>query len=108
MKTFAEALKIQTDNLCQFLPQDKVHDFSRLNSKGLLDSTVEAVGDTDLQKNHHELKELQRALSEGEDLFERKRQILEEKSAQCRRLEEEVEFKCNLLVLILYVVFMIR
>ena len=83
-------LRIQVDNLCQFLPQDKVHDFSKLNSKGLLDSTVEAVGDKDLQKNHHELKELQRALSEGGDLFERKRQLLEEKTEQCRRLEEEM------------------
>ena len=26
-------LRIQGGNLCQFLPQDKVHDFSRLNSK---------------------------------------------------------------------------
>ena len=83
--------RIQVDNLCQFLPQDKVHDFSKLNSKGLLDSTVEAVGDLDLKRSHHELKELQRTLSEGEELFERKRQILEEKTEQCRRLEEDVK-----------------
>ena len=38
-----KAMNIQTDNLCQFLPQDKVHDFSKMNSKELLAKTVEAV-----------------------------------------------------------------
>ena len=83
--------RIQVDNLCQFLPQDKVHDFSRQNSKGLLDSTVDAVGDVDLKERHLELKELQKNLNEGDDLFDRKRQMLREKSVQCQRLEEEVK-----------------
>ena len=84
-------LRIQVDNLCQFLPQDKVHDFSKLNSRGLLDSTVDAVGDLELKNKHRELKELQRTLSEGEDLFERKKQMLEDRREQCRRLEEDVQ-----------------
>ena len=83
--------RIQVDNLCQFLPQDKVHDFSRQNSKGLLDSTVDAVGDQELKKRHLELKELQKNLLQGEDLFERKRQMLQEKREQGQRLEEEVK-----------------
>ena len=33
---FVRQLNIQTDNLCQFLPQDKVHEFSKLNEKGQL------------------------------------------------------------------------
>ena len=33
---FVRQLNIQTDNLCQFLPQDKVHEFSKLNAKGQL------------------------------------------------------------------------
>ena len=83
--------RIQVDNLCQFLPQDKVHDFSKLNSRGLLDSTVDAVGDLELKNKHRELKELQRTLSEGEDLFERKKQMLEDRREQCRKLEEDVQ-----------------
>lgn len=83
--------RIQVDNLCQFLPQDKVHDFSRLNSKGLLDSTVDAVGETELKEKHEELKDLQKKMNEGEDLFERKKQMLVEKTDQCRRLEEDVK-----------------
>ena len=83
--------RIQVDNLCQFLPQDKVHDFSRQNSKGLLDSTVDAVGDSGLKDKHLELKELQKSLHEGDELFDRKKQMLKERTEQCQRLEEEVK-----------------
>ena len=83
--------RIQVDNLCQFLPQDKVHDFSRLNSKGLLDSTVDAVGDMSLKEKHAQLKDLQKSMSEGEELFERKKQMLSDQTEKCRRLEEEVK-----------------
>ena len=82
--------RIQVDNLCQFLPQDKVHDFSRQNSKGLPDSKVDTVGDVDLKEEHLELKELQKSLNEGDDLFDRKQQMLKEKTEQCQRKEEEV------------------
>lgn len=84
-------LRIQVDNLCQFLPQDKVHDFSRLDSKGLLNSTVDAVGDVSLKEQHAQLKELQKSMSEGEELYERKQQMLAEQLEKCRRLEEEVK-----------------
>ena len=84
-------LRIQVGNLCQFLPQDKVHDFSRLNSKGLLDSTVDAVGEVDLKEKHAELKELQKQANEGDDLYERKKQMLKEQTKKCDRLEEDVK-----------------
>ncbi len=41
-------LRIQVGNLCQFLPQDKVHQFSKMNAKELLNKTVEAVGEPKL------------------------------------------------------------
>ncbi len=41
-------LRIQVGNLCQFLPQDKVHQFSKMNPKELLAKTVEAVGEPEL------------------------------------------------------------
>ena len=83
--------RIQVDNLCQFLPQDKVHDFSRQNSRGLLDSTVDAVGDAELKTKHQELKEMQKTIGEGEDLHDRKKQMLKDKKERCERLEEEVK-----------------
>ena len=84
-------LRIQVDNLCQFLPQDRIHEFSQLDNKGLLASTVDAVGNTELKSKHAQLKELQKSMSEGQDLFERKRQMLVDKTEECRRLEEDVK-----------------
>ena len=77
------------DNLCQFLPQDKVHEFSRLDSKGLLECTIDAVGDVELKEKHDELKQIQKSMTGGEELFERKKQMLQEKIEGCKRLEEE-------------------
>ncbi len=37
-------LHIQVDNLCQFLPQEQVQNFSRLKDKQLLVGTMKAVG----------------------------------------------------------------
>ena len=59
VKDFVGQLNIQTDNLCQFLPQDKVHDFSKMDSKQLLVKTVEAVGDVELRKDHERLQSFQ-------------------------------------------------
>ena len=36
-------LGIQVDNLCQFLPQDKVSDFARMTQQELLENTEKAV-----------------------------------------------------------------
>ena len=83
--------RIQVDNLCQFLPQDKVHDFSRLNSKGLLDSTVDAVGDMSLKEQHAKLKDFQTNMNKDDELFERKKRMLEDQTEKFRRLEEEVK-----------------
>jgi len=84
-------LQIQVDNLCQFLPQDKVHDFSKLTSKGLLDSTIDAVGETELKEKHAELKDLQKAMSGDEDLFDRKRQLLNENTLKLNQMKDEVQ-----------------
>ncbi|CAH2098448.1 unnamed protein product [Euphydryas editha] len=57
--------KIQVDNLCQLLPQDKVHDFSKLNPQELLKSTLSAIDTESLDqlktlidncKEKHDLK----------------------------------------------------
>ena len=67
--------RIQVDNLCQFLPQHNVHDFSRLNSKGLVGSTVDAVGEVEMKEKYKELKDLQKNMNEGKDLLKRKKQM---------------------------------
>ncbi|KAK3860132.1 hypothetical protein Pcinc_033801 [Petrolisthes cinctipes] len=45
-------LQIQMDNLCHFLPQDRVSSFAKMNTKELLDATERAVGDPSLAEQH--------------------------------------------------------
>ena len=47
----ATKLNIHVNNLCQFLPQDKVADFAKMSSKELLDSTERAVSNN-LHRKH--------------------------------------------------------
>ncbi|XP_026316066.1 structural maintenance of chromosomes protein 5 [Hyposmocoma kahamanoa] len=55
------SLNIQVDNLCQLLPQDRVQDFSKMDSMQLLRSTLSAVGG---QKSVSQLDELIQCRSE--------------------------------------------
>ena len=56
VEDLTRTLNIQTGNLCQFLPQDKVHEFSRMNPQELLTKTIEAVGENQLKMDHQRLK----------------------------------------------------
>jgi len=53
-------LHIQVDNLCQFLPQDKVSSFAAMNSIQLLKETERAVGQDELVELHEKLAELKK------------------------------------------------
>lgn len=50
-------LTIQLDNLCQFLPQEKVVEFSKMTPQELLMSTESAIGDGGLRDMHVKLQE---------------------------------------------------
>ncbi|KAA6420293.1 MAG: structural maintenance of chromosomes 5 [Trebouxia sp. A1-2] len=50
-------LNVQLDNLCQFLPQDKVVEFAKLSPVELLRETQKAIGDSRLADLHKELIE---------------------------------------------------
>jgi chromosome segregation ATPase len=58
-----KSLNIQLDNLCQFLPQDKVVEFARMKPVELLYATEEAVGDTSLKDMHLKLIDLRKDLA---------------------------------------------
>ncbi|GMF09361.1 unnamed protein product [Phytophthora lilii] len=67
LKTVAgimQTASIQIDNLCQFLPQDKVGEFSRMNPVQLLKATEDAITDSDLAAKHVEIIELQNSMSD--------------------------------------------
>ncbi|KAH8548434.1 P-loop containing nucleoside triphosphate hydrolase protein [Umbelopsis sp. PMI_123] len=48
-------LNIQVDNLCQFLPQDKVAEFAQLSPPQLLERTQVAVGEHQMSEWHQKL-----------------------------------------------------
>jgi structural maintenance of chromosomes protein 5 len=49
---------IQVDNLCQFLPQDKVADFAAMSPVELLEQTQKAVGTAEMSEWHESLRRL--------------------------------------------------
>ncbi|EXJ77994.1 hypothetical protein A1O3_09153 [Capronia epimyces CBS 606.96] len=58
VQTLANSFNIQIDNLCQFLPQDKVVEFAQLSPIELLASTQRAVSGPDMARMHEDLKKL--------------------------------------------------
>src|SRR5215469_14706091 len=58
VRQLVESFHIQIDNLCQFLPQDRVVEFSRLTPIELLDSTQKAVAPDHMTEWHNKLKGL--------------------------------------------------
>lgn len=57
MQSIAE-FNIQVDNLCQFLPQDRVQDFTKMNPQELLDNTQSSVCSPEIEEALRNLKEL--------------------------------------------------
>ncbi|KAL4817728.1 P-loop containing nucleoside triphosphate hydrolase protein [Aspergillus spinulosporus] len=58
VKKLAQSFAIQVDNLCQFLPQDKVSEFAALTPIELLHSTQRAAAGAEMVELHESLKKL--------------------------------------------------
>ena len=54
----AAALKVQTENLVCYLPQELVYEFAKMNGPQLLRATERSAGHRDLRKWHHSLTEI--------------------------------------------------
>ncbi|KAI1141139.1 P-loop containing nucleoside triphosphate hydrolase protein [Hypoxylon sp. FL0543] len=60
VKSLTNDLRIQIDNLCQFLPQDRVAEFAGLTPVQLLHETLRAAAPEQMINWHTQLKELHR------------------------------------------------
>ncbi|KAI1806929.1 P-loop containing nucleoside triphosphate hydrolase protein [Daldinia bambusicola] len=58
VKALTSSLRIQIDNLCQFLPQDRVAEFAGLTPVQLLHETLRAAAPEEMITWHNQLKEL--------------------------------------------------
>lgn len=94
LKTVEEqiaALKIQVDNLCQFLPQDKVGEFTKLSKTELLEATEKSIGSPEMYQFHCELKHFREKERELENLCREKTTSLEKMKQRVERYKQDVE-----------------
>ncbi|KFO70159.1 Structural maintenance of chromosomes protein 5, partial [Cuculus canorus] len=85
------ALNIQVDNLCQFLPQDKVGEFARLSKIELLEATEKSIGPPEMYQFHCELKSFREKERELENLCRDKTKSLEKMKQRIERYQQDVE-----------------
>ena len=78
------------DNLCQFLPQDRVGDFSKFNSKELLRETTCAILGDSFVEMHEKLIELEKSRNIRKDEVARLTDELERLQAEEKRMERDV------------------
>ncbi|XP_022244453.1 structural maintenance of chromosomes protein 5-like isoform X3 [Limulus polyphemus] len=101
-------LNIQVGNLCQFLPQDRVADFVRMNKHEMLENTEKAldgfqparngrvkakkVGPPVMHEYHCQLKELRVQTRTVETSFKNTKEYLENEKQKIGRLEDDVKY----------------
>lgn len=88
---FTQSYNIQIDNLCQFLPQDRVVEFAGLSTIELLKETQRAAAPPDVLKNHEGLKKLGKKVKELSEEFEREQSYLKGMEAKQAALQQDVE-----------------
>ena len=84
--------QIQLDNLCTFLPQEKVGNFSGINSKDLLLETEKTLSDNqDLYNTHMKLIEMQKNLQGGDNQVDNLKEKVESLEAEVRQYKLGVD-----------------
>ena len=78
-----EQLNIQLDNLCQFLPQDRVVEFAAMQPKELLLETEKALGEQELFVQHQQL------MAAKADIGDLEKSVAMEKERMARLKEEK-------------------
>ncbi|NXJ99524.1 SMC5 protein, partial [Corythaixoides concolor] len=92
LKTVEEqiaALNIQVDNLCQFLPQEKVGEFARLSKIELLEATEKSIGPPEMYQFHCELKNFREKERELECIF--LQNLCRDKANSLEKMRQRVE-----------------
>lgn len=90
IEELVQDLNIQVNNLCQFLPQEKVSEFARLDTYELLENTEKAVGGVELYEKHMELKENSKTAKDLDKEVSDVEESLKREEAINLRLESQV------------------
>lgn len=84
------SLNVQLENLCQFLPQERVISFAQLTRPELLKETQRAVGGEEMLNKHLELIKLKKDQLNFETDLKHQQKRLEDMKEQNEGLESEV------------------
>ncbi|XP_015433616.1 PREDICTED: structural maintenance of chromosomes protein 5 [Dufourea novaeangliae] len=90
IQNLTNSFNIQVDNLCQFLPQDKVQEFSKMNAQELLENTERSVGDPIILEHHKQLIKYRSDHKSLESQIVSKKKLLASKSQIHEGLKEAV------------------
>ncbi len=88
----ASDFQIQLDNLCTFLPQEKVGNFSGISSSDLLLETEKTLSDNqDLYNTHMKLIKMQEDLQGGDNQVDNLKQKVEQLEAEVKQYKVGVD-----------------
>ncbi|KAK8174402.1 putative ABC/SMC5 protein [Phyllosticta citribraziliensis] len=98
-----KSFSIQIDNLCQFLPQDRVVEFAALGPVQLLEQTQRAAAPEHMTQRHEQLKELRKTQKADQDARDREAEHLSSlekrqnaQKADVDRMREQQQLKDKL------------
>jgi chromosome segregation ATPase len=86
-----QRLSIQVDNLCQFLPQEKVSEFARMDPVFLLHETQRAVCGPEMLEYHDNLKTLRKEQKAMRNEMKAAKEVLEGHQKTQERAQADVE-----------------
>lgn len=84
------SLNIQVDNLCQFLPQDKISLFAEMTPEQLLDATQRAAGRSGMAESHKMLVDLKQDERTRNAAFQANKDELHREISKNTRLEADM------------------
>ena len=85
------SLRIQIDNLCQFLPQDRVAEFAGISPVDLLQKTLQAAAPQEMIEWQAELKQLYKSQQDAQASTEKTREEVRRMEARQQVLQADVE-----------------
>jgi chromosome segregation ATPase len=91
VQSLVKSCNIQIDNLCQFLPQDKVSHFSRMSAVELLLQTQRAAAPEEMIEQHDKLKKYRGEQKKVEQATEADRERLSGLQSRQENLRAEVQ-----------------
>ena len=91
VKREMKALGVQLDNLCQFLPQDRVVEFAKMTPEQLLLETEKTIENGQLHDKHASLIEMKQGIADLERDVSSKRARVEKLKLENASLERDVD-----------------